>query len=174
MSGFPVWEHYIKRHKNPFYQSSGSKQGLHLVGHLFSSSSPESPLLFAAGVTVHSASLSSSSSTFVSSGFTSFKRLESLVGGRGGYFVLSLNLSGSEPVVEFAHVALVSFCFVLFCQWLDCSSNWSEHQYPGGHHHAADCSSVHCSVCGLAHNVQKGDTRALSFQSATHRTVQMF
>lgn len=103
---FSLLEQYIKRHKNRFYQSNGSKR----LGHLFHSFS----LLSAAEVTVHSASLSSSSSTFVSLGFMCFKRLESLAGGHGGCFVLLLNLSHSEPVVEFAHVAFVFFlCVVL-------------------------------------------------------------
>lgn len=53
-----------------------------------------------------------------------------------------------ECVLKFTHIVTV-----LFSQWLDLSFNWSEHQYPSGHHHVIDRSSVHCSVCGLAHYV---------------------
>lgn len=106
-----------------------------------------------AGVTVHSASLSSSSSISVSLEFTSYKLLASLAGEHGEYFVLLLILFLCELTLNLNHIVTV-----LFRQWLDCSFNWSEHQYPSGHHHVTDCSSVHCSVCGLAHYVQKGNT----------------
>lgn len=41
----------------------------------------------------------------------------------------------------------------LSSQWLDRSSDWSEHQYPSGHHHVTDRCSVHRSVRLLPHHV---------------------
>lgn len=100
------------------------------------------------GVTVHSASLSSSSSISVSLEFTSYKLLASLAGEHGEYLVLLLILYVYEHLLTLTHNVIVSFC-----QWMDRSFNWSEHQYPSGHHHVTDCSPVHCTVCGLAHYV---------------------
>lgn len=42
---------------------------------------------------------------------------------------------------------------VCLAQWLDRVPDWSEHQYPGGHHHVAHRCSLHRSVCVLAHYV---------------------
>lgn len=63
------------------------------------------------GVTVHSASLSSSSSISVSLEFTFYKLLASLAGEHGDYFEHALNLCLCECALKFIHISFVLFCF---------------------------------------------------------------
>lgn len=120
---------------------------------------PSLTILFSSsttGVTVHSASLSSSSSISVSLEFTFYKLLASLAGEHGKYCGILCFLHILLPLLERAGARKFMlgflFCFV-FYQWLDCSFNWPKHQYPSGYHHVTDRSSVYCAVCGLAHHV---------------------
>lgn len=77
-----------------------------------------------------------------------YKLLESLAGEHGKRFVLLLILYLYQRVLKSTHIDIV-----LFFQWLDRSFNWPEHQYPSGHYHAADCSPLHSTLCGLAYYV---------------------
>lgn len=69
------------------------------------------------------------------------------------YFFFPLNLHIFNHASKLTHTNCSLFCLH---QRLDLGSHRSQHQRPSRHHHAADCSPVHCAVRGLPYYVQKG------------------